>query len=59
MATRETFAQALERFEDVLAFHYPAIADLDGALVDDDVHPRMVSQMADAFIDSLPVTAVL
>jgi hypothetical protein len=52
--TRETLTEALERLDDVLAFHYPNVkewwpAHAEGA------HPWMVSQMADVLIDSLPV----
>ena len=55
--TRETLTEALERFEDILAFHYPKI--VDAVDVPEDMHPRMVSQMADALVDGLPVTAIL
>lgn len=50
--TRETLTEALARFEDVLAFHYPTML---WPLIPEGTHPRIVSQMADVLIDGLPV----
>ena len=52
--TRETLTEALERLDDVLAFHYPNVKEWWPA-PPEGAHPRMVAQMTDALIDTLPV----
>lgn len=55
--TTETLSEALERFDDVVAFHYPTFNRR--VSMDIMLPASIASKAADILIDGLPVTALL
>ena len=55
--TSETLSEALERFDDVLAFHYPTFNRR--VSMDTMLPASIASKAADILIDGLPLSGIL